>query len=430
LRDTCTRPVEHARPADALAPAALEEGTVVDVVRPLAQLLRSAQGTAPDDVVATLVEGAAQLDGTDVVLYLVDYAQRVLTPTPDRLPHGEMVEAASIDGTMAGRCFTSQEPLEAPRPDGSVQMWVPVTERAQRLGVLAINLPRPDEAGAQLCVELGLLAAQLVLTASLYTDRFHLQRRRRGLSLAAEMQWSLLPPLAFTYAGTTVAGLLEPAYEVGGDCFDYALNGSTLSLALFDAMGHGLASSILGGLTVGAYRHGRRERQGLVELLGSVDRAVAEHGAGDTFVTGLIVELETTTGELAWLSAGHPPPLVVRAGRALADVERAAGLPLGLGTGADASAPTQLTLEPGDRVLLYTDGVVEARTPEGEEFGVDRLADLMVREGLSGQVPAEILRRLVQACREWQGGRLRDDATLLLLDWEARTPLVGHQRLG
>jgi serine phosphatase RsbU (regulator of sigma subunit) len=397
--------------------------------RALARLLRHAQTTAPDDVVATLVEGARLLGGRDVVLYLVDYEQLRLQPTPDRLDHGEHVDVADVAGSMAGRCFSSQVRLESDR-DGEIQVWVPVSERAARLGVLALTVPHLDDQARELCDELGLLAAQLVLTASAYCDRFHLQRRRRDLSLAAEMQWALLPPLTFAYDGTTVAGLLEPAYDVGGDCFDYAMNGRVLHLGVFDAMGHGLPSSVTAGLAVGAYRHGRRSGHPLPLVLAGMDAAV-EHVLGDSFATALIAELNIHTGILRWLSAGHPPPMVARDGSVLSDLAQATSFPLGLGLADDVGEMTasELQLQPGDRVLLYTDGVVEARSPGGEEFGEQRLGDLFVRQNASGLLPSEVLRRLVAACLEFHQGPLRDDATILLLEWAHPAALVSSQRL-
>lgn len=401
-------------------------------VRALARLLRDAQTSSPEDVVQTLLNGASTVGGRDLVLYLIDYDQQLLQPTPESLPGGEPVLPASVTGTMAGRCFATQTLLEA-ATTGGLQLWVPVTERAERLGVLTLTVDALGEEAREFVEELGMLAALLVMAATPYTDRYHLQRRRRELDLAAEMQWSLLPPLAFHHDGTTVAGLLEPAYEVGGDCFDYALNHGVLSLAVFDAMGHGLPSSVISSLAVGAYRHARRTGVPLVELFPTMDRAVAAL-MGDTFVTALAAELDLGSGLLRWTSAGHPAPVVVRNGSALSDVPQVPGLPLGLGLDAHSAgeAVAELSLEPGDRVLLYTDGVVEARSPDGEEFGVERLADLFVRESASGLLASEVLRRMVKAGLDFQGGRLRDDATLLLLEWGGApiTITVGAQRSG
>lgn len=392
-------------------------------VRAFARLLRAAHARPPEDVVPTLEDGALAFGARALVLYLIDYEQLVLQPIPERID-GVDVPSASVVGTMAGRCFSTQEVLEAPAGDG-LQLWVPVSERAQRLGVLTLVVDAVDEHLRELAEELGLLAALLVMASSSYTDRFHLQRRRRDLDLAAEMQWSLLPPLTFASGGTTVAGLLEPAYEVGGDCFDYALNGGLLDVAVFDAMGHGLPSSVLAGLAVGAYRHGRRTGVALPSMLAGMDGAVAGL-MGDTFVTALVAQLDVAAGRFCWLSAGHPGPVVLRDGRVLPEMVPVPALPLGLGLVPrdETIEPVEIALQPGDRVLLYTDGVVEARSPEGEEFGVDRLLDLFVRESASGLLASEVLRRLVVGCLEFQGGRLRDDATLLLVEWAGPQPLV------
>jgi serine phosphatase RsbU (regulator of sigma subunit) len=244
------------------------------------------------------------------------------------------------------------------------------------------------------------------------------------------MQWDLLPPLVLKTSRLTVAGFLEPAYEVGGDCFDYALNGQVLHLGVFDAMGHGLPSSVTAGLAVGAYRHARRTGVDLAGVLTAMDQAV-EGVLGDSFATAIVAELNIHTGLLHWLSAGHPPPLVVRDGSVLAGIPEQTSFPLGLGLvdEVDDLHVSELQLQPGDRLLLYTDGVVEARSPEGEEFGVERLADLFVRESGSGLLPSEVLRRLVGAALDYQRGPLRDDATILLLEWAHPAAFVGPQRL-
>lgn len=393
--------------------------------RPVGRLLRLAQEADPQRVVETLSLTVAELGGSDVVLFLIDYDHSRLTPLPDALPHGEDPSVASLEGSMAGRVFRSGRPLSAQRDD-SWQVWVPVTERAQKLGVLSMTLPTWDEQVEGLCIELGIAAAHLVSTADGYTDRLHVLRRRKKMSLAAEMQWGVLPPLTFSMDGTTLAGMMEPAYEVGGDCFDYSLNGDLLDIAMFDAMGHGLSSAVLGSLAVSAYRNTRREqpRADLPILLASVDAVIADYARQEAFVTGLFAQLDVTTGRLRWAAAGHPHPLHVRHGTTLPPPRARPAAPLGLNSLRNSVEAmdvdvVEVSLEPGDSVLLYTDGVVEARNPDGEEFGVTRLADLLERESRSSFDPAEVLRRLVHSVLEHHGTRLRDDASTLYLRWEA-----------
>jgi len=319
---------------------------------------------------------------------------------------------------MAGRAFVSGEPVATQREDGW-HVWVPVTERVNRLGVLSMTLPAWNEDIESFCTELGFAAAHLVVTSADYTDLPHLMRRRQDMDLAAEMQWSLLPPLSFASASTTVAGLLEPAYEVGGDCFDYAFNSGILDLAVFDAVGHGLASAVLASLLMGGYRHGRRNAQDLPQLVKSIDTAVRDCSGRAPFATGLLARLDVRTGHLTWVTCGHPQPLIVRRGSTLADVEVVPALPLGLGHLADVvPGVIEVDLEPGDGVLLYTDGVIEARSTNGDPFGEDRLRDLLAREHLSGGPPQEIVRRLVRCALEHTGAGLRDDASMLYLRWD------------
>jgi serine phosphatase RsbU (regulator of sigma subunit) len=391
--------------------------------RPVGRLLRLAQVADPQQVVETLSMTIAELGGAGVVLFLVDYDQSRLKPHPDVLPSGERPEVASLDGSMAGRVFVSGRPLGVQREEGW-QVWVPIAERAQKLGVLSMTLPTWDEEMEEFCIELGIAAAHLVSTASGYTDRLHLLRRRKGMSLAAEMQWGILPPLTFSIDGTTVAGLLEPAYDVGGDCFDYSLNGDVLNFVVFDAMGHGLPSAVLGSLAVSAYRNVRRERApaDLRVLLHGVDAVISDYAGGDAFVTALFAQLDITSGRLQWATAGHPAPLHVRRAKTLPAVDLRPAAPLGFNDwagSADDIDVAETSLEPGDALLLYTDGVIEARDADGEEFGEARLRDLLERESSSGREPAETLRHLVHSVLTHHGSRLRDDASTLYLRWDA-----------
>lgn len=385
---------------------------------PIARLLRVHQSAAPDSFVETIAYALVGIGGRDVVLFLIDYAHVELTPHPDVLLHGDDPDVVSLDGSMAGRCFTSQSPLAVQRSDGW-HVWVPVSDRADRLGVLAVTLPTWDEQTEAQCVELGLAAAPLLMVSAQYTDLPHLLRRRQRMDLAAEMQWALLPPLSFTVTGASVAGLLQPAYEVGGDSFDYAYNHGQLDFAIFDMIGHGLRSAVLAALIVGAYRHARRAGLDLPDLAGAIDSAARTHPGGVVFATAVLGRLDVLTGHLRWMTCGHPHPLIARRGSILTASSTTPGLPLGLGAhGSVAGSVVDVDLEPGDGVLLYTDGVIEARRTNGDFFGEERLRDLLAREHLAGESPQEIVRRLVRTTIEHTADAgLRDDASMLYLQW-------------
>jgi len=235
------------------------------------------------------------------------------------------------------------------------------------------------------------------------------------MSPAAEMQWQLLPPLTFATPRVVIAGLLEPAYEVAGDAFDYALNGDIADLAVIDPVGHDLTASVLAAVTVGSYRHSRRAGLDLAATHAALDQTIAIQFGGERFVTGQLAQLDCGTGQLQWVNAGHPLPLLVRGAKVVDTLACQPAPPLGLGFGQAQIATA--ALEPADRVLFYTDGVVEGRNLAGEPFGEARLADLVVRATLAGQPAAETMRRLARAILAHQGAKPRDDATMVFLEW-------------
>lgn len=366
-------------------------------------------------MVEILAMAGREIGATDLVLYLVDFGQTTLEPLPDGSVHADVSSSEDVGSTMAGRAFTDERIVTAQRDDG-VRAWVPVLEGSDRTGVLAVTIPAEDDDILRGLGELGILAGYLIAAQARRTDVFNLYRRRRSMSVAASMQWDLLPPLVLKTGGITVAGLVEPAYEVGGDCFDYADNGPVLDVAIMDAMGHGLHSAVLANLAMGAYRHGRREARSLVAIHDELAVVLSDQYQDASFVTGVLARLDTANGELTWTNAGHPSPLLIRGGQVIGELDDGRRTPpWGLAPG--RPVPGTRALEPGDSVLLFTDGVTEARTPEDELFGLERLMDLAQNHASDLLRPEEVVRRLVQDVVEHQRHDLRDDATLVLVRW-------------
>jgi serine phosphatase RsbU (regulator of sigma subunit) len=191
-------------------------------------------------------------------------------------------------------------------------------------------------------------------------------------------------------------------------------------VALFDGMGHGLQSSQLAVVAISAYRNARRRGASLLDAVRTIDAAVTAVFEGEAFTTAVVADLDTDTGMLTWVNAGHPPPLLLREGRLVKELETVPVLPFGLADGLAAGGDIPIgrqQLEPGDLLLFFTDGVTEARSPSGELYGVERLTDLVRRNLAAGMPPPETMRRLVRDLLDYQQGQLGDDATMLALEW-------------
>ncbi len=369
----------------------------------------------PDQIVRLLTAAAGPLGATDISFYLADFQGTLLQPILLSTDLSEPVVAeADVATSMAGRAYITGRPVTAER-DGGVRVWVPLVERGERTGVVALNVSAVDEELLAECVRLGLFAGLVIRAFARTTDLLHLRRRSRSMTLAAGMQWDLLPPLTVRCTEAIASGRLEPAYGVAGDAFDYALNGRHLDAGVFDGMGHGVESTLMTTLAIGAYRHSRRRGDAPAQAHAAIDQAISVQYGGEAFVTAVLVRLSLDDGTLEWTNAGHPPPLLLRGQRVARELHCTPSLPLGLG-GECREMATE-SLEPGDVVLFFTDGVIEGRSVGGEEFGVERLTQAWEREWGSGQPPEEVLRRLIHLVAAYNGGTLRDDATLLQLAW-------------
>ncbi len=385
------------------------------------------QHAGPGDIVALLSAAAAPIGGREVMVFLVDYEQAALQPlllgeawaATNWAELSEIPAEQDIASTVAGRCFRTGEPLTVTRGDG-VRVWVPLVEQADRTGVLALTVPEASATVVSQCVNLGLFAGLLIASAARYSDIFHLLRQGRSMTAAAGMQWDLLPPMTVASARVVSTGVLEPAYEVAGDAFDHSLNDGWLHVGIFDGMGHDISSTLMTTLAVGIYRHARRARMPLPDVRRAVDTALAEHWAGDGFVTGVLLQLQLSTGRLEWTTAGHPAPLLLRGRTVVGELDHPPLLPFGLGDPAPTSAHEQL--QPGDSLLLFTDGVVDGRPSRNGALGIERLADLWERETQAQRTPEEVTRRLAQAVIDHQGGKLDDDATIVLVQWHGASP--------
>lgn len=384
--------------------------------RLLGQLLDRAHEMPPQLIAPLVAEEIRAIGGRDVSILLQDYAQLCLVPLPGRgLTDGEPLP---LEGSAAGRAFLSETTVEQPQDDG-VRMFLPLLDGSDEIGVMALTLDGVDDDDRRLLRRLAGLVADMLVTKNNYTDQFLRARRRKPMSVSAEIQWSLLPPLTMTTPQVAVAGILEPAYDVAGDSLDYALNDNVLHLAMIDAMGHGLNAAVLATVAVGAYRHARRAQPGLAELYAFMDTAIDDQFGPDHFVTAQMMRLNIGTGHLEWVNAGHPPPMLIRDHRVIGTLEGPGTLPVGFG-GSKPQINTR-KLRRGDRVLAYTDGLVEEHTTGGALFGEDRLIATIERVGPASVSVQQMVRDLSHTLMRERGGITSDDATLFLIEWRGGT---------
>jgi hypothetical protein len=397
--------------SESTAPVGLLDGASSGAYAQVAALLHESRHAAPDELGAFLTRRVTSFGMKDLSVYVTDFEQRRLVPIVGSC------ETASIDmdHSTGGRSFTTARQLEEPAT-GGVRLWSVVVDGAARLGVISATLAVVDDEARSLADSLAGVVAALLVTRGQCTDAYTTLRRSEKFSLAAEMQWDLLPPLSLDSGRVSIAGLIQPAYEVGGDSFDYAVNGDTLDFAVFDAMGHGLESSQLAHLAVSSYRHSRRSGLDVEATYQAMDAAIALVGNsdGERFVTCVLGRLDLRTGDLTWLNVGHPLPLLVRDGEVLGSLRCEPTLPAGLGGGMVELAHD--VLEPSDRLFCITDGVIDSHRPGGEDFGEERLVALLAAQSRDGVDAAETVRRLSHTVLDHHGV-LSDDTTTFLVDF-------------
>jgi hypothetical protein len=386
---------------------------------PLAALVSLLAGAppAPPERIPSLAVASARKLGVELVVYLVDQEQRRLVRMPSEGSRGG--SALDVDGTLAGRAFRTERVLSSDRGERA-RLWIPLLDGADRLGVLEVTLQSTqdlhDPALREQCRWFAAVLGHLIVSKEPYGDYLQRCRHTRPRTASAELLWQQLPPLTAGTDAFVLAGMLEPSYEVGGDAFDYALSEHTISVAIFDAVGHGLHAGLMTSAALAGYRSARRDGRSVYDQARAIEDALAAGGfPAGAFVTGVLGELDVASGRLRYLNAGHPPPLLLRNGRLVRELAGGRRLPFGLET--EGLTVAEETLQPGDWLALYTDGITEARNVAGEWFGEERLVELLEHEIAGGRPPPETVRRLDHAVLEHQGGLLQDDASILLACW-------------
>lgn len=381
------------------------------------EIERAVRAAAPHALVET-VRGAlaAAYGARSVQMLLADYGMTVLNPVGP-VPGAE--RSLSMHNSPQGRAFGSQLPLEEPAGSGdSVSHHFPVTVRGERLGILSVCLPAARST-PQTMDELAHVADLLgheIIVADRDTDRYQRARRTTRLTLAAEMQWQLLPARAFTAAEYAIGAQLEPAYAIHGDNFDWAAESEQLTVSVTNGMGEGIEASLLTNLAVNALRNARRAGIGIADQAALADQALYDQHRGSAHVSTLLLRFELATGSVGVVDAGSPQLWRLR-GRTVERVYLDAQLPLGMFEESQYVVQN-LQLLPGDRLLLVSDGVYETMSPSGEEYAQRGLARAILATRLlpAASVPGAVLRELA----DYREADTLDDALVVCIDWFGR----------
>jgi serine phosphatase RsbU (regulator of sigma subunit) len=392
-----------------------------DFVIDVGALLKHVEDAAPVDAVEVVAaELGRMVDARAVTLLIADFSGRAVV----RLSSAELVagarrlgteqaETVPLPGTQYERVLRTQQADVEPIGDGA-RMVVPVTDRGDAIGLLELDLPRFPSADE--ITDIGSAAhalAYVVIAARRHTDVFEWGQRSAPFNLAAEIQRRLLPAAYTCEAGQfTLAGWLEPAASVGGDTFDYSLDRDTLLISITDAVGHQVAAALVATLLVGALRNARRKGLDLADQARYANDALAENAAPGQFVTGQLVQVDLRAATAVIVNAGHTLPLRLRDGR-VEEIELLIEPPFGVVPGKSFQVQA-FPLQPGDRLVFLTDGMLERNAASLDV--ATALADSAARH------PREVVHELGAAVLRATDGDLKDDATMVCLDWYGGHP--------
>jgi phosphoserine phosphatase RsbU/P len=236
------------------------------------------------------------------------------------------------------------------------------------------------------------------------------RKQQRELDEARLIQRALLPAALPQADGLRLAAVWQPMDGVGGDCFDVTVAGSAVGVMIADVAGKGMPAALLMSNLQAAVRAFAQDGAAPCALATSVNRLLCRHMVSGRFVTFCFAWIDARHGRVTYANAGHNPPLVIRAGGA---VERLTEGGTVLGVFPDATfVQAQIAVAFGDRLLFYTDGISEARSPDGEEFGEPRiLAAAVAGRALSAE---DLKNRVAAEVHTFTGGVFDDDATIIV----------------
>src|SRR5918998_5392531 len=294
---------------------------------------------------------------------------------------------------------------------------VPLGVGEKVFGIIYADSPiaesRFTEDHLKVLTTLASVAAIRVENARLMEEQIERERLEQELQLASEIQQRFQPTTAPHVAGYELQGISFPCYEIGGDYYDFIKReDGRLIITLGDVSGKGTAAALLMSSLHAAVHAQSASHDSLVATISAVNKYLADNIPANRFVTLFYAELDPESGALAFLNAGHNPPLIVHSAGTVEQLA-AGGLPLGIKPDAEyREGRTQL--QHGDVLVIYSDGVTEAVSPTNEEFGATRLYEVVSRniEGSAAGIRDRIESSLTKFA---QGTSAADDITLVIV---------------
>jgi len=305
-------------------------------------------------------------------------------------------------------------------------MVAPLTYAAKRLGVLAVARPGAGRSFTShdfdVFRSLSEQSAFALGSAMIHQEAMEKRRIEDELERASEIQRILLPSRSPDFPGFAIAAACQPAKVVSGDYYDFIrLDDTHLGVVIADVSGKGVPSSLVMATCRGLMRVSAEQQLSPAAVLQRVNRLLFADIREDMFVSLAYCVLNGATGEVVMVRAGHDPPFFFRGADSAVESLRPPGLALGIDKGPVFDRATReytFQMEPGDRLLLYTDGVTEAVGAKNrDEFGVDRLADVFRRESTDGAAPQPLLASIQRALTAFtKGARQHDDVTMVVIE--------------
>jgi serine phosphatase RsbU (regulator of sigma subunit) len=361
----------------------------------------------PHLVADQLVAEARRVAGVAVALYVVDIDGSRLLRLAGSEEFPEELEAPPALGPeiVAEGLPGFHKRLQDQLPGCLAQpLWL----RGRVIGLLlCVGTPLGDLADI---AKQGAAALEL---ANDYTDYVEAARRRKPTTPAAEVQQHLFPPRIARIAGAQLAGALLPSYEVGGDWFDFVENRDGAWLAIADAAGTGPTAAGLGAAALGALRSARRSGKDLPDALAAIDETVRHLDNDEFFVTAVIARWRAATATLSWVNCGHPSPYVVGSEGDLLELEGPEHPALGTKARTPKFKVTERQFNPGERLILLTDGIIDRKVQGGGTFGIEGLKNALDRAASpTAALTAIAIQQTITDC--WREP-LEDDATAVVM---------------